>query len=216
MKMKKYLKIIIITLVLLLISITKVCAANPSLNVEFDGKEIEMTSDNPNMEWNIENIKSGESRENTIVINSIGSKEVKVELSTEILEKAELAEILNIRINNNKTNEILYDGNFANFQKAEIKIPSKETNLINVVVSLPEATENIIENQQIKIKFKFIAKGEKQTQNKQENSEESMVEIVSTDLIKPIKKSESYTIFIVLGIMIITLIILIIAYIKNK
>lgn len=214
--MKKIFKIIIFLVVFFLFFISNVYAESLSLNIDYDGKKIEMTSETPNMEINIENLKSGESRENTIVLNSIGNKEVIAEFDGLVIDKAEYSEILNIKIINNKSSEIIYEGNITSFQKKEIKIPSKETNSINIITTFPVIAENAIDKIDCKINVKFVAKGEKNNNKNNQEGTENNIEYISTNIINPVKKAKSYVIFVTLGIMVFVLIILIIAYIKNK
>lgn len=214
--MKKLIKVIIFLIVFFLFFISNVYAASLSLNVDYDGKKIEMTSETPNMEINIENLKSGESRENTIALNSIGSKEVIVEFAGINIDKTEYSEILNIKIINNKSNEIIYDGAISAFQNKEIKIPSKETNSINIITTFPVIAENTIEKIDCKINIKITAKGEKNINKINQEGTENNIEYISTNIINPVKKSKSYIIYFSLGIMVCVLIGLVIAYVKNK
>ena len=235
--MKKLKKIILIytCLFIMLISSTNAYAANLNVNVDFDGTKIEMTSETPEMEWKINNLLPGQSDEVTLIINSIGNKEVKVEFIPEIISESEIAEFLNIKILNNKANEILYEGNYSELKTISAKIPKKETNSFKVMVSLPE--ENVPEASKLEagnkefqgknytVKFKITAIGEKKTQpqnTKERNSvegntiEENIVEEITTNVINPLKVTKSYVIFIVLGVLVVTLIILIIMFGRFK
>ena len=173
---KTKLKLIIImfsiTMFITTIFSTTVLAANLNVNVEFDGKKIEMTSETPEMEWNINNVLPGQSMETLLIINSTGSKEVKVELGAEITDNPKLTEELIIKILNNKTSETLYEGKISELENVTLKIPSKETSQLKVMISIPEEASNEIQNDNYTVKFKLVAKGEKKILgNIQEDSE---------------------------------------------
>jgi hypothetical protein len=215
---KSVLKVLFISIVLIFfLQGNRVLAANLSVNIDFDGKKIEMTSETPEMEWNIEKLFPGETAETNIVLNSIGSKEVKTEFQLETTNK-EIEEYLTVKVMNNKTGEMAYDGKYTEFKNVTAKISSKETNVFKVTIGLPTEIESSIKSENLKIKFKLVAKGEKSnqiatatTENEQTNTNE-----ISTDIIKPIKKQKSFGIYIVFAIMICVLLILGVAYFKTK
>lgn len=153
--------ITILTIVIMTMMQGTVFAANYSVNVDFDGKNIEMFSENPKMEWNVRNLYIGEPTETTIILNSTGNKEVEVELKPEIIESKEIAELLNLKIINNKTNEIAYEGKYTDFQSVKTKIPAKETISFKVIIEKTAIDDKDIQNANFKIKFKIIASGEK-------------------------------------------------------
>ena len=221
----------IITVFFLLFSInTTVLAANLNLNVDFDGKKIEMTSSTPEMEWAINNMLPGQKEETSLIINSIGSKEVKVELNAKIIEGEDVADVLNLKIINNKTNEVLYEGKYSNIPDINVKIPAKETNTFKIIVELPQEVGNEFQNKKCVIKLTFIAKGEKENGEKKQNNnnadisiepentsqEENAIEEITTDIINPVKTGESHIIYIVLAVLIITLLILVFSFIKTR
>ncbi len=228
MKQNKYIKIIVSILALILIQMLniKVYAANLNLNIDFNGKEIEMASETPEMKWELKNIAPGKSNSTTIIINSIGNKEVKAEFATEITDGKEYEEYLNMKITNSKNNETIYEGKYKEFTKVAEKISAKETKSYNVIVTLPEGTENKFANTGCTIKFNFTAKGEKnsiavanqQEQQEQMQTQQNTVEVeeVTTNTIKQIKISQSYIIFIVLGILVVVLAVLIILFIRTR
>ena len=203
-----------------------VLAANLGVNIEFDGKKIEMLSETPEMEWNIDKLFQGEASEATLVINSVGSKEVKADIQLEIENNKELEEHITLKITNSKTGEMVYDGKYSEFKQTSTKIPSKQTNIFKVVIGLPTEIENSVKGENIKIKFKLVAKGEKKTSNSTNQITENATELseteqqnqneITTDIIKPIKKSKSITIYVVFAIMMCILIVLVIAFFKTK
>lgn len=153
--------ITILTIIIMTMMQGTVFAANYSVNVDFDGKNIEMFSENPKMEWNVRNLYVGEPTETTVVLNSTGNKEVEVELKPELVEGQEIGEILKLKIINNKTNEIAYEGQYADFQSIKTKIPAKETISFKVIIEKTAIDDKDIQNATVKIKFKVIASGEK-------------------------------------------------------
>ena len=230
MKINKKIIISIITIMMFLLN-TYTFAANLNLNVDFDGKTIEMTSETPEMKWQIKNIAPGKNYSTTIIINSIGSKEVKVEYTAEIIDGREYEEYITIKIENSKSNEKLRGfktieglGKYKDFQNIVEKISSKETKAYTVTVTLPEEINDKFENKTCTIKFNFTAKGEKNAisvSNQQEmleqvNTQENKTEEITTNTIKEIKASQSYVIFIVLGILATVLIVLVIMFIKTR
>ena len=226
MKQTKHIKkvmAVIFVLVIMQVLSFKVLAANLNLNIDFDGKTIEMLSETPEMKWQTKNMVPGKNYSTTIIINSIGSREVKAEFATEITEGKEYEEYINMKIINSKSNETIYDGKYKDFQNVVEKISAKETKTYTVTISLPEETENKFENNVCTIKFNFTAKGEKnvitvanQTETLEQTQTQENAEEITTNSIKQIKTSQSYVIFIVLGILVIVLIVLIILFVKTR
>ena len=132
---------IIISIFLVAIN-TVVLASNLSVNVEFDGKKIEMTSETPEMEWKINNFTPGQSEEILLIINSIGSKEATVEFGIETIDENDAKENLIMKIVNNKTNEIAFEGKYLEFKNVSVKIPAKETNSFKIIVTFSKETED--------------------------------------------------------------------------
>ena len=241
---KIFLKIIVASVFLVMFLQEKyVFATNFGVNVEFDGKKIEMESETPEMEWNIEKLFPGETAETMLVVNSTGTKEVKVDIKLEILENKPLEESITLKIINSKSNEMLYDGKYKDFQVVNTKIPAKQTNTLKIIIGMPTEIGNVIQSNNCKVKFNIIARGEKNNNesnkninnksvenNAEENlatsnlesntnineTEEKTVEEVKTDVINPIKKQQPIIIYIVLAVMIIVFIVLIAAFLKTK
>lgn len=231
-KIMKKISIIMLILITTIIT-TNVYAINLNLNVDFDGKTLEMSSETPEMKWEINNLQPDQTCETILTINSIGNKDVIVDFNIELEDKKELAEYLNIKIENKKTGENLYDGSVIELTKISEKIQAKQTNTYTIKIKAKEEKYSEVQNEKIVIKFKFLSKGIKASienkikelnngneasnnVNEDATTEENQNEEITTDIIKPIKAKTSYMIIIILAILIITLISMVILYLRIK
>ena len=97
----KFVIIALLTAIIALItanSANSAYAANYNLDVNCNGKTIKMTSNTPNMTWNITNLLPGESEETTLTIANVGTKKVDVSFKATIENGIEVAKILDIKI----------------------------------------------------------------------------------------------------------------------
>ena len=80
----KFVIIALLTAIIALITANSAYAANYNLDVNCNGKTIKMTSNTPNMTWNITNLLPGESEETTLTIANVGTKKVDVSFKATI------------------------------------------------------------------------------------------------------------------------------------
>ena len=96
-------KFVIITLLLSIIALitaNSVYAENYNVDINCNGKTIKMTSNTPNMTWNITNLLPGETEETILTIANVGKKKVDASFKATIEHGTDVANILNIKIIN--------------------------------------------------------------------------------------------------------------------
>ena len=206
--MRKIIKILktVIIFAIIVLGVNKAYAAELSVNVSFDGEDIEMTSDTPEMMWTIENLLPGEKDETTLAINNIGKKQVDVVYTVDIENGKDLVDILNIKIVkiSKEKEEQIFNGKYEDLKKFELKLNSDEKQVYKFYTSMPIEAGNEYQNKECEIKFKFLASGV----NK--NAE------IITDVINPVQTGESYFIYAVFVILAIAIIALVVSFIKHK
>ena len=217
--MKKILKIslILIIFAIAIFLANEAYAANLSVNVNFDGKQIEMTSETPNMSWSIDNLLPGETEETILTINNIGTRQANIKFIANIEEGEELSDILNIKIIKlagevQKQDEEFFIGKYSKLMNIELDLQEGKTQAFKIITSLPKETWNEYQNKECKIKLSFIASG---IEDAKPAPEEPPKEIV-TDVIKPVQTGESKTIYIVAGVLVVAVAILVVTFFVGR
>ena len=72
---KRVVKIFLLCVIMLAMFSGKVYCANYNIDVNFDGKKIEMVSETPDMVWDINNILPGEKHETVVKFSNVGKKD---------------------------------------------------------------------------------------------------------------------------------------------
>lgn len=217
--MKKILKIslILIIFAIAIFLANESYAANLSVNVNFDGKQIEMTSETPNMSWSIDNLLPGETEETILTINNIGTRQANIKFIANIEEGEELSDILNIKIIKlagevQKQDEEFFIGKYSKLMNIELDLQEGKTQAFKIITSLPKETGNEYQNKECKIKLSFIASG---IEDAKPAPEEPPKEIV-TDVIKPVQTGESKTIYIVAGVLVVAVAFLVVTFFVGR
>lgn len=224
--MKKILKIslILIIFAIAIFLVNESYAANLSVNVNFDGKQIEMTSETPDMSWSIDNLLPGETEETILTINNIGTRQANIKFIANIEEGEELSDILNIKIIKlagevQKQDEEFFIGKYSKLMNIELDLQEGKTQAFKIITSLPKETGNEFQNKECKIKLSFIASGIEDTKPVPEEPdvepEEPPKEIV-TDIIKPVQTGESKTIYIIAGVLVVAVVILVVTFFVGR
>lgn len=238
--MKKFLKISLISIifVIAIFLLNEVHAANLSVNVDFDGKEIEMTSETPDMTWSIENLLPGETDETLLTIYNIGTRQANVKFLASIENGGDLAEVLNIKIIKlagevQKEDEEFFDGKYSELMNMGLDLAAGKAQSYKIITSLPIETGNEYQNKECKIKLSFVASGiedkeepvipeeptipeEPEQPDIPQAPEEDPPKEIITDVIKPVQTGESKTVYIVVTVLVIAIVVLVITYFIGK
>lgn len=223
---------IFILLILTIILNSQVFAANLELNVKFDGKKIEMTSETPEMTWTVENLLPGESEETFLTVKNIGKKSVDVDFKAVVENGEKLVDILEIKVINKSDNSEIYSGKYSDLEKLNIKVDSGKSQEYKIITHMPIEAGNEYQNTECNIKLNFVARGKKdevkppETNPEEPPTEEPPVEEppveeppkdeTITDVIKPIQTGEGYVIFAVCGLAVIAVLVLVVTFMNNK
>ena len=155
--MKKTLKIAFISVIFIiaLLFVNKTNAANLNVDVNFDGEKIKMTSQTPDMTWNINNLLPGEKDETILTVNNTGKKPVDVKFIANLVEGTELAKVLDIQIiklvsDTNKKEDEFFNGKYSELMNISVQLESEKTQSFKIITSLPKETGNEYQNKACK------------------------------------------------------------------
>ena len=206
--MNKKIKVVIIAAIIIMLStLANISnAANLKVDVNFDGKKIEMTSETPQMSWNINNLLPGETDVTYLTIENTGKKETKIKLAASLEEGKELAEILDLEIikianSNNEKDVKLFSGKYKDLSKLDISLNNKNEQTIKIVTKLPIEAGNEYQKKNCKIKLNLVAVG---------------TEDIQTEEVNPPQTGESRVIYIVGGMLVIAVVVLVVSFWKKK
>lgn len=153
----------IIISIMLIISILGIyvesLAASFNLNVLFDGKNISMESETPDMSWNLDNFLPGNSDTSSITIHNGGKKTATVETTISIEEDNGLLEMIDLKVTN-KQGDTVYTGKYTELETIEKSLKPGESETYTAVTSLNVNAGNEYQDKQYKLKFNFKAIGE--------------------------------------------------------
>lgn len=157
MKIKKVL--VVIATIVIIIGITAInsLAATFNLDVSFDGKTMNLSSND--LALNTLNLLPGETDTSYINITNKGSEKVTLFMTAEVVNDQSLLDILEISITDSANKE-LYDGGYDEFEKAEITLAKEGTEKLTIKTTLPESAGNEYQNKEANVKFHFEANGE--------------------------------------------------------
>ena len=158
--MKKTFKIILIFVILLLtLGMNQVWANYFEIEVNYNGKKLEMTSEDPDMIYNIKNFSPGDSEISYLIIKNTGSKPVEMYIKNiEMLQDANLLNTLNIKITNQE--EIIFDGSYSKINQIDLKtINAGQVNTYKIETIFSKNAGNEYQNKEYNIKFNFEARG---------------------------------------------------------
>ena len=158
--MRKNGKIAISMLLILVIlsGIIKSLAVNFELNVKFDGKNISMESETPDMNWDLDNLLPGQSDVSSINIKNSGKKEVDLETSINIEEDTGLLEKIELTVTN-KAGDTVFTGKYKDLKKITKRLKVGETEKYTVSTKLSVDAGNEYQDKKYKLKFNFNAIG---------------------------------------------------------
>lgn len=129
------------------------------LSVIFDGKNIAMESETPDMTWNLDNFLPGNSDTSSITITNNGEKTATVETTINIEENTGLLEMIDLTVTN-KLGEPVYTGKYTDLKTITKSLAKGESETYTAVTSLNKDAGNEYQNKQYKLKFSFKAIGE--------------------------------------------------------
>ena len=218
----------------LIFSNSKVFAANYNLDVNCDGKKIEMISKTPDMTWNVDNMLPGQKDKIVINISNVGPKSVKVEFKATVVEGSDVADILNVKIVKigNDSEQVEYDGKYSHMREVVLNLDAGKNQEYKIISSLPEETGNEFQEKQCQMKLNFTATGESDeiveppTPAEEEGTPEKdgttpketvpQKKYITTSEIKSPQTGESNAIYIVAGVLIFAFITLGLIYFIQK
>ena len=239
---KKILIIISIILVGILIN-SKVLAVNYTLNVNFDGKNIEMISPTPDMIWEVKKMQPGEEQYNIITASNKGTRNVIVEFDSAIVDEEDIARILDLKIvklvnDNPSLDELVFSGKCADMGKVSFGLDVGKNQSYKISVCLPSEAGSEYKGKTCKLKLNFTASGladtlvttqveEAQNISDTESTENGgqdntgitqaqNAERISTSTIKAMETGESKWVFVVIIILVGIFIVLLICFLNIK
>lgn len=214
--------------------------------VDFDGKNIEMSSETPDMTFNVKNILPGESKETKLNFISKGKNEVDVEFLASIQNGKELADILSIKIiklangDNQLQDEEFFNGKYGELMNMGFHLNPGKTQSYKIITYLPKETGNEFQKKECLVKFNVKASGvednEPEPTPTPDTDNDSIPtpdkkptptvayeltptptkNIIQTEEIKPIKTGESNRIIYAVVIFVVAIIILVLIFISGK
>lgn len=218
--MKKTLKIAFISVIFIiaLLFVNKTNAANLNVDVNFDGEKIKMTSQTPDMTWNINNLLPGEKDETILTVNNTGKKPVDVKFTANLVEGTELAKVLDIQIiklvsDTNKKEDEFFNGKYSELMNISVQLESEKKQSFKIITSLPKETGNEYQNKACKTKLSFVATGYK---DKEPSKPEQPPEKVETEVIVPPTTGEGNVIYIVVGVLVVAVVGVVVSFVVSK
>lgn len=207
-------------------------AANLNVNVNCDGKKIEMTSETPEMTWTIENLLPGESDETILTFHNTGKNFVNISFIPKIENGKDVADILNVKVikltsETVKKEEEFYNGKYSGLVNMGLGLESGKSQAYKIVTSLPIEIGNEFQNKECVVKFHIKASGTEDKTNlipdleppkqeipepeppKQEIIEKEPSKQLETDVIKPVQTGESRSIYIIVGVLVVAVVVLV-------
>lgn len=234
----KFAIIVLILILGLIITSNSVFAANLSVNVNFDGKTIEMTSETPDMTWTVNNLLPGETEETVLTIANTGTRKVDVSFIATIESGEELANVLNIKViklangDTQKEDEVFFNGKYSELMNISVSLEKEKSQVYKIVTSLPEEIGNEFQKKECKVKLSFRASGIEDAEptpepepekpeptpepEKPEPEEPTPPKEVVTDEIKPVQTGESRAIYAVIAVLVIAGIVLVVTLCMGK
>ena len=209
----------------------KIYATNLSVNVNCDGKKIEMTSETPEMTWTIEDLLPGGSDETILTFHNTVKNFVNISFIPKIENGKDVADILDVKIikltsETVKKEEEFYNGKYSGVVNMGLGLESGKSQAYKIIMSLPIETGNEFQNKECVVKFHIQASA---TEDKPvipdtpkpeepEQPETEVPEQLVTDVIKPVQTGESRVIFIVVGLLVVAIVAFLgtFCYVKKK
>lgn len=158
MKKSKIIISVLLILTILATTCVEVFAVTLQLDVKFDGRNIVMESETPDMNWNLENFLPGDSDTSSITITNKGDRTATVETSINIEEDTGLVEAINLEVTN-KDGEVVYTGRYTELKNISEELKAGDNQTYTVRTSLDVSAGNEYQNKQYKLKFSFKAIG---------------------------------------------------------
>lgn len=131
-------------------------AKNMAIEVKFDGRNISMTSEDPDTTWTIDNFLPGDSDTSSVTISNTGSEPVSVDTDISIEEDDGLVEAINLKVTNSAGEEV-YNGSYTDFETISKDMQAGATETYTVVTSLDVSAGNEYQGKQYKLQFRFTA-----------------------------------------------------------
>lgn len=158
MKLKRLLIIISLIVIIIGFSTTSSLAATFNLDVNYDGEEITMVSNDGEVEFSNLNLLPGETDESYINITNVGKNKVTIYMTAKIIEDEKLIDVLQINVINSK-NEQLFSGKYSEFTKAEIVLDKNEKETITIKTIMPIEAGNEYQDKLANVEINFEANG---------------------------------------------------------
>ena len=131
-------------------------AKNMAIDVKFDGRNITMTSEDPDTTWTIDNFLPGDSDTSSVTITNTGDRAVTVDTDISIEEDDGLVEAINLKVINSSGEEV-FNGSYTDFETISKNMMTGDTETYTVVTSLDVSAGNEYQGKQYKLKFSFTA-----------------------------------------------------------
>lgn len=215
MNLKKVIAISFIVFIIIFIN-NKVVAEELDLNIKYDGKKMEMISETPKMEWNIETLRLGTVDETILNISNIGTNSINLSFMPVLVDSdTDLnVQIIKLKSKNQMEEEEFFNSKYSQLVYTGLFLDTGESQSYKIVTSIPEdSNTNQINN--CKIKLNCMADGAIKV-TKEDGT--TILETSTTSEVKTPKNENIQLRIIILIIFIIIVIgiIVLIKMLKNK
>lgn len=154
-------KIIVLFVITLLLGFNSAWADYFSLEVNYDGKNIEMRSETSDMLYKLENFLPGDKDVSYITIKNVGTEKVRVYLKdTEVITGNDsILDKLIIRITKNEN--VIFTGKYKDIQNIKLtEISSEGNEAYKIETTFSNTAGNEFQSKDFEIKFNFISIGD--------------------------------------------------------
>ncbi|MBE5805717.1 MAG: hypothetical protein E7313_03255 [Clostridiales bacterium] len=206
---KRVVKIFLLCVIMLVMFSGKVYCANYNIDVNFDGKKIEMVSETPDMVWDINNILPGEKHETVVKFSNVGKKDTTIEFYVTIQEDSMLMKALNLTVVRLSDNKEVFNGKYNEIDKLREELVSKKSEEYKFITELPINAGNEFQEKKCSVKLTVVAIGviDKEGEEKKE---------IVTEEIKSPQTGQSRVIFIIAIVLIVSIVMLLITFLVRK
>lgn len=156
LKKKKIIAILVVMVICLSSAITSY-AKDITMNVNFNGRTIVMSSEDPNTTWTIDNFLPGDSDESNVSITNTGENPVEVDTDISIEEDSGLVAGINLEVTNS-ANEVVFTGSYTDFETIEKEMQPGESETYKIKTSLDVSAGNEYQGKQYTLKINFTSR----------------------------------------------------------
>ncbi len=152
MNLKKVIAILFIVFIIIFID-NKVVAEELNLDIKYNGEKIEMISETPNMEWNIEELSLGSVDETILNISNIGTNGINLNFMPVLVDDNTDLNVQIIKLkSDNQIEEEFLNSKYSQQVYTGLFLEAGESQSYKIITSIPEDSKT---NQIINCKIKL-------------------------------------------------------------